>query len=414
MNKLLPERPNLGHLRDQARDLIQAQKNGNREAAERLRRQLPRLSQATDAEIFAAPIPLHEALWIIAREYGFASWPKLKAALAVEPGTVERMRRAIQEDDADAVRELLRKDLNIINQYSIRASYYYGNQRPLAYASQMGRTGIVRLLLEAGADLHAEGNLAIARAALSDANIPIMEMFLARGMDVNCVVYNWGPLLTYPAETQAPKMLKWLLEHGADPNLRLSNTRYDKSAWKALIEGYGRSPRFHECVDILIDGGAKFQDEPCIDLYRGRFRDFSRRLERNPGIAHTQYDIDGANLSLHETPLLHLCADWNFLEAARILVAYGADINAPAPVDSRGIGGHTPIFHTVNSIGLWSLPMMEWLLAKGADLSVRVTVEWVGKLYRDVTPLSYAIKARRSDPECERVVAILKKYGAPE
>lgn len=414
MNKLLPERPNLGHLKDQARDLIQAQKSGRPEAANRIRRQLPRLSQATDAEILATPIPLHEALWIVAREYGFASWPKLKAALEVGAASVDQMRQAINEDNADLVRELLKRDSNILHRYSIRTDYYYGNQRPLAYASQLGRTEIVKLLLEAGADIHAEGNLAIARAAMSDSNIPIMEMFLARGMDVNCIVYDWGPLLTYPAETQAPKMLKWLLEHGADPNLRMPNTRYRDNAWQALIEGYGRSPHFHECVNILIDGGAKYEDGPYIDLYRGRFREFTQRLQRNPAIAQASYDLAGANLSLRKTTLLHLCADWNFLEAARALAAHGADIDAPAPIDSDGVGGHTPIFHTVNSIGLWSFPMLEWLLAEGADLSVRATVWWVGKIYRDVTPLSYAIKAQRKEPECERVVETLKKYGARE
>lgn len=414
MNKLLPERPNLGHLKDQARDLTQAHKVAKPGAADRIRRHLPRLSQAADAEIYAADFPLHEALRIVAREYGFASWPKLKAALEVRTGSVHRMKQAIDEDEVDAVRELLKNDVNIVNQYVVRANYYYGNQRPLAYASERGRTEIAGLLLEAGADIHAEGNLAVARASCSDSNLPIMDLFLARGMDVNCIVYDWGPLLTYPAETQAPGMLKWLLRHGADPNLRGSNTRCPDNAWEALIAGYGRSSRFHECVDIMIDGGAKYEDGPFIDLYRGRFREFARKLRRNPSIAHHSYDLAGANLSLRGTTLLHLCADWNFLEAARVLVTHGADINAPAPVDSEGVGGHTPIFHTVNSIGSWSFPMLEWLLAGGADLSVRVTVRWVDKIYRNVTPLSYALQARRGEEECKRVVALLKKYGAPE
>lgn len=412
-NKLLPEQPNLGHLKDQARDLVQARQRGNSEAIARIRAYLPRLSQASDAEILAADFPLHDALWIIAREYGFASWPKLKAAIEVKPEIVDAMKKAIDEDNPSQVRELLVTDPNIVNQYLARTSYYLGNQRPLAYAGQRGRTEIVKLLLEAGADIHAEGNLAIARSS-NDSNIPIMEMFLAHGMDVNCAVHGWGPLITYPAETQHPKMLKWLLDHGADPNLSMTDTKCRDNAWTALIGGYWRSPLFHECVDVLIDGGAKYEDGPYMDLYRGRFSDFARQLERNPAIVRNRYDLAGANLSLRDTTLLHLCADWNFLEAARALVAHGADINAPAPVDADGIGGHTPIFHTVNSIRLWSFPTLEWLLSQGADLSVRVTVSWVDKIYREVTPLSYALQAKRGDAECERIVELLKRHGARE
>jgi ankyrin repeat protein len=372
------------------------------------------MSEAVDAEVFVTPLPLHDALWIVAREYGFASWPKLKAALDVRTESVDRMKQAIDEDDVSAVEELLKSDVNIVNQYVVRAPYYYGNHRPLTYASQRGRTQIVKLLLEAGADIHAEGNLAMARASMSDAHIPIMEMFLARGMDVNCVVYDWGPLITYPAETQAAEMLKWLLKHGANPNLTVSSSRCGQNGWQALIEGYDRSPRFHECVNAMIAGGAKYEDGPCMDLYRGRFREFSARLQRDPAIARNSYDIVGANLPLRGT-LLHLCAEWNFREAARSLVARGADVNARAAIDSEGFGGYTPIFHTVNSIKLWGYPMLEWLLAEGADLSVRASVRvWGDKVLRGVTPLGYAIQARRNEAECERVVELLKKYGARE
>ena len=413
-NKLLPERPHLGHLKDQARDLVQAHRCQEAEAIARIRAHLPRLASANDAKILEADFPLHEAQWVIAREYGFASWPKLKAAIEVKPASVAAMKAAIDEDNLAKVRELLAADPNIVNPYVVRTSYYFGNHRPLTYAAQQCRTGIVKLLLEAGADIHTEGNLAIARAALNDTNIPIMKMFLAHGMDVNCAVHGWGPLLTCPAETQAPKMLKWLLDHGADPNLRMTETKCRENAWESLIEGYWRSPQFHECVEVMIAVGAKYEDGPAIDLYRGRFADFGRRLERDPSIARTRYDLKGSNLSLHQTTLLHLCADWNFLEAAKALVAHGADMDAPAPIDAVGIGGHTPIFHTVNSIRLWSFPMLEWLLEQGADLSVRVTVRWVDKVYRDVTPLSYAIQAKRRGDEFERIVELLKQYGARE
>ena len=44
---------------------------------------------------YPADFPLHDALWIIAREYGFASWPKLKAAIEVKPEIVDAMKKAM-------------------------------------------------------------------------------------------------------------------------------------------------------------------------------------------------------------------------------------------------------------------------------------------------------------------------------
>jgi hypothetical protein len=57
--------------------------------------------------------------------------------------------------------------------------------------------------------------------------------------------------------------------------------------------------------------------------------------------------------------------------------------------------------------------MLEWLIAHGADLSVRVDVEHVGRVFRGVTPLSYASQARRNDSDYERYAALLQAHGAP-
>jgi ankyrin repeat protein len=72
------------------------------------------------------------------------------------------------------------------------------------------------------------------------------------------------------------------------------------------------------------------------------------------------------------------------------------DVNATAAVDERGLGGHTPLFHTVNSNRNRSKPVMRLLLAAGAKADVRVAgIEW-GKGYDwetvffDVTPISFA------------------------
>ena len=65
-------------------------------------------------------------------------------------------------------------------------------------------------------------------------------------------------------------------------------------------------------------------------------------------------------------------------------------------VDEDGLNGHTPLFHTVNSIHNRSEPVLRLLLAAGARPDVRLAGLTWGKGYEwettffDVTPISYA------------------------
>src|SRR5689334_14298071 len=78
MKRQLPSRPNLDQLKHQARDLLNAHRVGDEDAVRRIRESHPRLSQASEADVRAARFTLSVAQLVIAREYGFVSWPKLK------------------------------------------------------------------------------------------------------------------------------------------------------------------------------------------------------------------------------------------------------------------------------------------------------------------------------------------------
>jgi len=72
----LPARPSLGQLRKQAKELLQQLRNGDASATGRLRKYKPNVSD---------PI-LADAQFVLAREYGFESWPGLVHHLqAVQP-----------------------------------------------------------------------------------------------------------------------------------------------------------------------------------------------------------------------------------------------------------------------------------------------------------------------------------------
>lgn len=97
----LPSKPSLTHLKHQAKDLLKAHSSRNAEAAQRLREFHPRFKQAANTAIFEAQLKLSDAQLAIAREYGFASWARLKKHIE-EPKLRERLKRPHHERIEDA------------------------------------------------------------------------------------------------------------------------------------------------------------------------------------------------------------------------------------------------------------------------------------------------------------------------
>src|SRR5207245_532991 len=77
MTKSLPSRPNLEQLKNQAKDLLKSLKSDDPDAIQRVRENHPRWSATAEPEMDAAALSLGDAQVVIAREYGFASWPTL-------------------------------------------------------------------------------------------------------------------------------------------------------------------------------------------------------------------------------------------------------------------------------------------------------------------------------------------------
>lgn len=77
--RLLPAVPNLEQQKKQARELLNSARAGDSGALARIAAAHPRLAGLTAAELRAAPLSLHDTQLVLAREYGFPSWPKLKA-----------------------------------------------------------------------------------------------------------------------------------------------------------------------------------------------------------------------------------------------------------------------------------------------------------------------------------------------
>jgi len=372
----LPERPNLQHLKNQAKDLLKA---GEADS-------------------------LSSAQFEIARRYGFASWPKLKAHVdSLEE--IGQLKLAIDANDLERVKSLMTR-----NPALHRAPLGYGKNGPLTWVAECRvpweapgptRLAMAEWMIENGSDVHQGGDGPLMRAALFGHRIPMMELLMAHGADVNAEWNGYFPILFAPCETVEPKPIKWLLEHGANPNCTKAGRKYPGTALDYVIGTYGRSLQLAECMDILINAGGetKYDVPPVLDLLRGRLDRLAEKIEADPALVHQRFpELDFGStgsrlLKLQGATLVHVAAEYGNVEAARLLLERGADVNARAVVDEAGVGGQTPIFHAVTQFFDWGLLVAQLLVERGADLSVRAKLpghyERPGEIV-ECTPLEYA------------------------
>src|SRR5260370_15335388 len=253
----LPERPNLRHLKDQAKDLLKA---GTAES-------------------------ISDAQFQIACLYGFASWPKLKAHVdSIEE--VGQLKQAIDTNDVERVQNLMTR-----NPALHRAPLGYAKNGPLTWVAEcrvpweppgLARLAMARWMIENGSDVHQGGDGPLMRAA-SDRRIPMMELLVAHGADVNALWGGWFPIIFSPCEGLEPAALQWLLDHGANPNCRPpSGTALDY-----VICTYLRSPALATCIDILLNAGGVTKYPPVVlELLRGRLEHLTAHLGADPGLVH--------------------------------------------------------------------------------------------------------------------------------
>lgn len=198
--------------------------------------------------------------------------------------------------------------------------------------------------------------------------------------------------LLYAFEVHDPDAIHRLLDHGIDPTRPIR----DKTPIEWLTEMYFRSDRFPECVRILIDRGARLADPRIEPVLLNRADLLADAIRADPSLLLHRTDMVSAFTPLVGATLLHVAAEFGLLEAARVLIDRGADPNAVAAVDAHGSNGHTPIFHTVNSLKNFSQPIMKLLLGAGAKPDIRLPslvwgqgFEWETTFF-DVSPISYA------------------------
>jgi hypothetical protein len=309
----LPDRPNLRHLRDQAKTLVRS----------------------------GVASSLADAQFRIARQYGFPSWPKLKQH-------IDRVEAAGQLDQAIGANDLARVQELLTVKPELRQVLV--DDAPLQRVAQPGR-------------------------------IPMMELLVRYGADVNGLRWGWFPVLFTPCENLEPEPLRWLLDHGADPNR--GNPKDPGTALDYVIQTYPRDPkRLTACIEILLAAGAQTRyDVPgVLPILRGRTDELAALLDTDPALLHRRYpELDcgqsgGRLLTLRGATLLHVAGEYGFFSASRLLLDRGADVNARADIGANGVGGQTPIFHALTHFERVNPEVAQLLIARGADLTIRARV----------------------------------------
>ncbi len=419
----LPVRPDLDQLRHQARDLLRAIHAGEIAAIAELREYHP-------DPIDPAHAKLADAQLVLARSYQGSSWTRV--VQAVELAT------AIWNDDLAAVRELVMSNPTLIHQdVLIRTDSNWG--RPMTFAANLGRDGIIRLLHALGAtDLEA----AAGRAALQGKVDTARMLYEMAGRPAIPDGALGGPAYTLSAEGTA-----LLFTLGATVRDGNGNRR---APVDVVLQTDGRNPAAkHAILEMYARHGLELPDTPTMALHRGRIDLLEQHLQRDPDLLRRTFshrEIYPAEMGcgdpldavtgtpLGGTTLLHMCVEYGEMDIARWLLDHGMDVNARAAVGRAGFGGYTALFNTVVSLpnfwmnyrkrGPFVAPFTELLLERGADPGARASI-WkrlgpghddttTRHDYRDVTALSWGRRFHQPIFVSEPAMQLIEGAGGGE
>ncbi|MBN7812609.1 hypothetical protein J0A68_16765 [Algoriphagus sp. H41] len=188
-----------------------------------------------------------------------------------------------------------------------------------------------------------------------------------------------------------------------------------------LIGEYTRGARFKDCVRVFLEKGHGLKDPILEAVLLDDAVGLGKAIREDSAGIHRKYSLPCAYTPFLEVSLLHICAEFNHLACAKLLVDAGLDINTKAGVDELGFGGQTPIFHTVNQNNHRPKEMLDFCLDQGADLDCTLRGLVWGKGYPwetfipAVNPISYAMMGllpqmhRREEVIAEVVSQLMKK-----
>src|SRR5258706_1716775 len=221
---------------------------------------------------------------------------------------IEQLKQAIDTNDVERVMALMTRNPTLH-----RAPIGYAKNGPLTWVAECRvpwappgpeRLAMAKWMIESGSDVHQGGDGPLMRAALKGQRIPMMELLVSYGADVNAEWNGDFPIIFAPCEAVDPVALQWLLEHGANPNC--GRPGRPVTALDYVIGSYVRSPGLGVCIDILLDaGGVTRYDAPgVLDLLRGRLDRLTEHLDADPELVNQRVlELDCGSTGARRLPL---------------------------------------------------------------------------------------------------------------
>jgi ankyrin repeat protein len=260
----LPARPNLEHLKKQAKLLLR----------ERLQAEVSATERFDQAQVTVTSPKLADALHVIAREYGFDDWTSLKTKVAVvSDNPMEALSAAIKADDVTLLREILKShpDLPLdepLPDYSFDAP-------ALIAAVHKKNLEMIDSLLDAGANINARTRWWAGGFGVLDSSGPELTRYLIeRGAYVDAhaaarlgmldrlkelIQADPGLVHARGGDGQTPlhfaaniEIAAYLLDHGAEIDARDIDHESTPAQYMA-----GHWPRRPEVARYLISRGAQ-------------------------------------------------------------------------------------------------------------------------------------------------------------
>jgi ankyrin repeat protein len=389
--RTLSDRPNLDQLKRQAKELLDAFRAGDPVAATEVHAHY----RDADAAIFA----LHDAQLVLARAYGFESWPKLKAA--IEGVTTKWLHEAVKKGDVGAVRALLARRPEIVDLLREGSSGF--EIRALHIAVMARDVEMTRLLLEAGADTrggiwpnrdatsprtiaeergydeivalmtaHEEKRGARSVNAHDDGVRRLRDAMMTGGEATVIAVFESEPglagmcppdgvtMLHRAAQYGLLRVATWLLDHGADVN---KPSQPDFWQWK------GRTPLEFAVWEYAADSDRSAREAMAALL-------IERGAELTPlaaaALGRWDYLASCPLDSLQGKPVLQAAVRGDRPDVLRRLLERGLDPNERmqlGQLEDQTFSSGGPLLEAVNT---GRIDMARVLLAHGADPNAQV------------------------------------------
>lgn len=362
MTTPLSDAARLEHLKNQAKALLKALRAKEPSAADRIRLSHPEFGTLELPEVLAGRFLLVDAQLVIAREYGFASWPKLKQEVErlqrARPALLTRFEtllQAAQDNNLEKMREILDQHPELASASDDRG------RSVLARCVRGASLAAVGLLLDSGAEAT---SVNLHDIAWWNPDLPKIELLLQRGADSRRLITHHASgdttLLHNAANNGNAGLAELLLRYGALDQLDARLKPGEEGRRSGLTPVMLAAKQGHRNVaDVLIMNGAHYDA-----FSAAAFGD----CERLTALLDGTLDARTARYA-YQNSLLHWAAESYQREAAALLLDHGADLEA------RNVFDETPLLvaclrrasHKADAAEAdRRLQMIEALLTRGA------------------------------------------------